>query len=169
MQVPAEVIKYLEKDPLVKLLIIPSDVQEITSEDKDKVSIAVLPGWPSLIRKAYDNFPNLKWVHNLFTSCDSIFGYEPFKKSNILVTNGRGQSSVDLAEFGITTCLYHYKNIKEFEALKEKKEWKGLITRNLSGKKILIAGYGEIGSTLGKKAKYGFDMEVFAIKKRDIA
>jgi len=48
----------------------------------------------------------------------------------------------------------------------ENKKWGQTYVNVIKNKTLLIVGYGNIGESIAKIAKYGFDMKVIAIKKR---
>jgi len=140
-------------------------VVDVPTYYQNEIEIAVFPGWPECAETAWKYFPNLKWIHNTFVGCDMMLKNPAFAKRDFLLSNAKDSSKTALAEFTISSCLYFYKKLGLFEKSKEKSEWKTEVPITLDGKKILVVGYGNIGSKIGKMCKNGFDMEVYAIKR----
>jgi len=158
----------LASDPDIKFHVFPLDkLQDIASyPHRNEITIALLHNNPQSIKNIFDNCPNLQWVHNIYIGCDALIAYEPFKKSPIPLTNSKGTASIPLAEFVLTASLHFYKKVKIFEKLKNEGTWAGdLCPEQLSGRTILLVGYGDIGRTIGRMCRTALNMKVLAIKR----
>lgn len=86
--------------------------------------------------------------------------------SDIILTNSRGTSTKPLSEFTVGSILHFTRNFNYFEACKKK----GYAPKRtqlplLSGKIILIVGYGNIGKECARILKTAFSCKILAIKR----
>ena len=110
--------------------------------------------------------PNLKWVNSFSTGIDAYMAVDSFRESKIPLTNSKGSRGVGLAEYIALGVLYHTKNLERFAQRKADKNWEVERVQTVSGKHMVIVGYGDIGSCVGRVAKHGFGMKVTGIKRR---
>lgn len=91
-----------------------------------------------------------------------------FVASNIKLTRAFGVASTPLAEFVALGMLWHSKKVLSFQEYQNKAEWHVQELTMLKGKKIVVLGFGSIGSNCGKIAKHGFGMNVVGIDKYEV-
>ena len=73
---------------------------------------------------------------------------------------------VFVAEFIALGMLYHTKKLHSFMEKKVAHKWEKTQVDTISGKTVVIVGFGDIGSACGKIAKHGFGARVIGIRRR---
>eukprot|EP01017_Pseudomicrothorax_dubius_P008464 TRINITY_DN1278_c0_g1_i2.p1 TRINITY_DN1278_c0_g1~~TRINITY_DN1278_c0_g1_i2.p1 ORF type:complete len:349 (+),score=56.12 TRINITY_DN1278_c0_g1_i2:93-1139(+) len=134
-----------------------------------EINAGVINHQKDAVRLAIKHLPNLRWLNCIFTGLDSLLSpdiCDLIEKSNVTLTNARRASSIPLAEFSITSCLYFAKKIPQFDEWKRRKEWTYTTVDDITKKTILIVGVGEIGLETARMAKQGFRMRVLGIRRR---
>ncbi|SFI87549.1 NAD(P)-dependent oxidoreductase [Celeribacter neptunius] len=115
------------------------------------------PETPETIR-----FPNLKWVQ---TFSAGIEIYPEALMRGRIVTNGRGLTAPQIAEYVLAAMLLVEKDI--FGArTRSPEDWGTRVFGTLEGKVLGLIGYGAIGAEVAKRAR-AFDMEVLACRRGD--
>ena len=89
-------------------------------------------------------------------------------RRNIKVGYTPGTLTDSVAEHTFALLLAVARKIPELHQSVTAGYWKGIIGVELKNKTMAIIGYGQIGQTVAKIAKYGFGMKVFAFDNRDI-
>jgi len=84
------------------------------------------------------------------------------RQRNIKVGYTPGTLTDSVAEHTFALLLSIIRNIPALDQSVKNNEWKGLTGIELKNKTIAVIGYGKIGQTVAKIAKYGFGMKVFA-------
>lgn len=115
-----------------------------------------------------NKFKNLKVIQTTSAGLDRI-PLEYTKKNNIRVFNAGNSYSIPMAEFAIMQLLNIYKNNKQFVKNQLKQKWEvNRELEELSDKKVLIMGFGNVGFEIAKRL-YNFVSEIYAydIKKVD--
>lgn len=109
-----------------------------------------------------EKFTNLKYIQLTSVGFDRVdTGY--ISNKNIKLFNARGVYSVPIAEYVITGVLSLYKQMEFFYKNKEKHNWlKHRSLLELSGKKVCIVGFGNIGEECARRFK-AFDTSVYAV------
>jgi phosphoglycerate dehydrogenase-like enzyme len=112
--------------------------------------------------------PHLKWVQMLSAGVDRLHGH-PIWQKDIVITTTNGIHAVPISEFTFAMMLSLARKLPKIVRLQERGEWRG--TRGelfngleLRGKTIGIVGYGSIGREIGRVAKFGFNMRVYAMR-----
>lgn len=146
--------------------------QDIDSED-DKDNVKVYFG-NRINNKLIKQYKKLKWIHLGCVGYDSI-DLEIIRSRNILMTNSSGlltNSMVELALNFITSfsrgmqhinfLRYHNKlNRKNFDRHYE-------TVTNLTNQKVLICGYGTVGSKLAKILE-NLDMDIYTVSRSKLS
>jgi len=86
--------------------------------------------------------------------------------SNLILTNLKTAYDRQLAEFVMTSCLYHAKKLPRLISNKASRDWDYFKMDMLYGKTMVILGYGSIGRDTARAAKLGFGMNVIGVKRR---
>jgi phosphoglycerate dehydrogenase-like enzyme len=112
----------------------------------------------------------LKWIHSTAAGIAQLT-YRELRESGILVTNPRGVFSVPMAEHTMGLLIALARNFLDSVRFQDKSAWgqqqiwdKPQRLTELSGKILLIVGYGSIGEELAKRAK-AFEMRVWGITR----
>ncbi|MBS1840888.1 MAG: D-2-hydroxyacid dehydrogenase [Acidobacteria bacterium] len=112
----------------------------------------------------------LKWIHSTATGVAQLM-YPELRESGILVTNPRGVFSVPVAEHTLGMMIAMARNFPDSIRFQDQAKWSQQQLwdlpqqlSELSGKTLLIVGFGSIGQELAKRAK-AFDMRVLGVTR----
>jgi phosphoglycerate dehydrogenase-like enzyme len=84
------------------------------------------------------------------------------KELGILVANTPGTLNQSVAEHAMTMMASYSRHIIEHDEGLRKGKWNPQMAEELAGKTLAIIGFGGIGRSLAKIAKYGYGMKVVA-------
>jgi phosphoglycerate dehydrogenase-like enzyme len=120
-------------------------------------------GWPKtdLVKKA----ENLKWLHLPSAGVDRYANKEIYQNNDILLTNSSGVYGKPIAEHVFSMIMAHNRNLIDYAYNKKEKKWqrKNEI-KDFFNSTVGILGFGDIGSTIAKKAK-AWGARVLALKR----
>lgn len=112
----------------------------------------------------------LKWIHSSAAGVAQL-AYPELRDSGILVTNPRGVFSVPMAEHTLGLMIAIARNFPDSVRFQDKSTWgqqqlwdMPQQLTELSGKTLLIVGYGSIGEELAKRAQV-FGMRILGITR----
>jgi len=112
----------------------------------------------------------LKWIHSTAAGIAQLT-YPELRESGMLVTNPRGVFSVPMAEHIMGLLIAMARNFPDSVRFQDKSKWgqqqiwdKPQRLTELSGKILLIVGYGSIGEELAKRAK-AFGMRMWGVTR----
>src|SRR3989442_720088 len=112
----------------------------------------------------------LKWIHSTAAGVAQLM-YPELRDSGIMVTNPSGIFSLPMAEHTIGLLLALARNFPDSVRGQDRARWsqqeiwdKPQHLSELSGKVLLIVGYGSIGREVAKRAK-AFDMKVWGVTR----
>jgi phosphoglycerate dehydrogenase-like enzyme len=113
----------------------------------------------------------LKWVATMSAGVENILrvpGAEPFRSSNVILTNNKEVQGIEIADHAFALLLYNTRHLYEYEQYKAKEEYsrtpfKGI---ELRGKTALIIGVGGIGTNIALRA-WAFGMHVIGVDPED--
>ncbi len=107
---------------------------------------------------------NLKWIMVLSAGLDKM-PFQAIKDRNILVTNARGIHKTPMAEYTIGMMLQTARKTKTLIAHEQEKKWDRTVKMSeLSGKTVVIAGAGAIGSEIARLAR-AFGMKTAGVSR----
>jgi phosphoglycerate dehydrogenase-like enzyme len=115
-----------------------------------------------------DVTPRLRWLHLASDGVDHLRG-APIMSSEVLITNTR-VFGAPIAEYVFASVLAFYRDFPrmhqrfQVERVYPINQWAEYCGEELSGKTMVILGYGDIGHALAKRA-HAFDMEVVATRR----
>jgi D-2-hydroxyacid dehydrogenase (NADP+) len=112
----------------------------------------------------------LKWIHSTAAGVAQLT-YPELRESGILVTNPRGVFSVPMAEHTLGMMIAMARNFPDSVRLQDKSAWGQQQLwdlpqqlSELSGKTLLIVGFGSIGAELAKRAR-AFGMRICGVTR----
>jgi phosphoglycerate dehydrogenase-like enzyme len=112
----------------------------------------------------------LKWIHSTAAGVSQLT-YPELRASGVLVTNPSGIFSVPMAEHTMGLLLALARNFPDCVRHQEGSHWgqqeiwdQPQQLTELSGKLLLIVGFGSIGRELARRAK-AFDMQVWGMSR----
>ena len=110
------------------------------------------------------SFPNLKYIQLTSAGFDRV-DMDEVKRRKIEIHNARGVYSTPMAEFAVAGVLNLYKRLHEFREQQERHEWKKIRDiRELSGKRVVIVGCGDVGTECAKRFK-AFGCEIVGVNR----
>lgn len=107
--------------------------------------------------------PSIKWLHTINTGLDHL-PYLPLLEKGITLTNNHAQA-IAIAEYVFGQLLGYYQNLALSGEKQKQKLWKPHGFREIHGSTWLIAGFGEIGQEVARRAK-GFGASVVAVRRK---
>ncbi|PLT29210.1 2-hydroxyacid dehydrogenase [Peribacillus deserti] len=111
-----------------------------------------------------DHAPNLKAVSNISVGYNN-FDLEAMQKRNIIGTNTPDVLNETVADLGVALMLSAARRIPELDKLVKEGKWENkddgpLFGVDMHGKTLGIIGMGRIGEAIGRRAKFGFNMNI---------
>jgi phosphoglycerate dehydrogenase-like enzyme len=109
-------------------------------------------------------FQNLKYIQLTSAGFDRV-DMDEVKQRKIEIHNARGVYSTPMAEFAVAGVLNLYKRLDVFREQQERHEWKKIREiRELSGKRVVIVGCGDVGTECAKRFK-AFGCEIVGVNR----
>lgn len=112
----------------------------------------------------------LKWIHSTAAGVAQLM-YPELRESGVSVTNPRGVFSVPMAEHTLGLMIAMARNFPDSLRFQDQAKWGQQQLwdlpqqlSELSGKTLLIVGFGSIGHELAKRAR-AFDMRVWGVTR----
>lgn len=116
-----------------------------------------------LLRAAFLQSPQLKWIHSRSAGLDTIL-FPELLESPVILTNGTGVFSASLGEFAVAAILYFAKDFRRMIRNQEAGVWEPFDVESVSGKTLGVVGYGDIGRAVASRAQ-ALGMRVLAVKR----
>ncbi|MDM5455157.1 D-2-hydroxyacid dehydrogenase [Peribacillus simplex] len=113
----------------------------------------------SILKKA----PKIKWVHSDSAGVEAMLN-EDIKKSDVIITNVKGCSSVPIAEHTIAMLSSLARGVPTMIRNQIKKNWVEIPVKDLENSTVGIIGYGDIGFEIAKRSK-GLGMTVIGCRR----
>ncbi|MFT4614972.1 MAG: phosphoglycerate dehydrogenase-like enzyme [Bacteroidia bacterium] len=112
--------------------------------------------------------PKLRWLHNYSVGMDRCTGATPEQLDNITFTNNKRLSGPPIAEHSMAMLLALARDLPDYMRSQQSGKWKRKSTKRsdfgeLSGKTMLVAGLGGIGTEVARRA-HGMGMRVIATR-----
>jgi phosphoglycerate dehydrogenase-like enzyme len=129
-----------------------ADVLVLHTDDQELIRLAVTKG------------TRVKWIHSLMAGVEKKLIPE-IQESAAPLTNARGVFAESLGEFALASCLYFAKDFRRMRRQQAAHRWEQFEVTVISGKTMVILGYGEIGRACARRAK-AMEMRVLGIRRR---
>ena len=131
-----------------------SSANDLTAEVLAGVDAMLGVCRPNVLEAADDS---LLWFHNYFVGVDSCVNVDPGLIANRVFTNSQRLSSPSIAEHTITMMLALTRNFPATMDAQNQRNWDRSLGRHmtfgeLTGKTMLVAGLGGIGTEVAKRA-----------------
>lgn len=110
-----------------------------------------------------DAAPHLQWVHSLSDGVERLLTPAMFER-DVVLTNSHGVHDNAVSEHTVAFILAWYHRLHEALRSQYDHEWKRPNGDVLTGKRILIAGFGGIGRAIAEKAR-PFGVTILAVKR----
>jgi phosphoglycerate dehydrogenase-like enzyme len=115
------------------------------------------------LERLLDQAPNLQWVHTPSAGVDRL-PLDRMAARSVRLTNGRGIHDVPIAETVFAYLLAFAKKLGEHRRFQKEHRWRQLRLGELSGKTLLLYGYGSIGREIASRAR-AFGLSVEAVRE----
>ncbi|MEO5651997.1 MAG: 2-hydroxyacid dehydrogenase [Marmoricola sp.] len=166
-------------DPLVWLPFAPTDLGELPAglryeqvdadaiEDgiptsSGEVELYVLPyRFRPADGEVLARLPRLRAVQTMSAGVEHIRGFVP---PGVQLCNGRGIHDTSTAELTVTLILASLRGIPEFVRAQGEGQWRPELRGSLADKRVLIVGYGQIGSVIESRL-LPFETEVVRVAR----
>lgn len=104
------------------------------------------------LERAWEYTRSLEWIHATSAGVDKVL-IPQVVQSPVPVTNARGIFDRAIAEYVLGAMLLFAKDFKGNLRNQRERRWQHRETERLEGKRLLVAGAGSIGSTVGTLAR----------------
>jgi phosphoglycerate dehydrogenase-like enzyme len=105
---------------------------------------------------------SLRVVQTLSAGVDNIRGAVP---RGVTLCNGRGIHDASTAELTLALTLASLRGLPRFVRQQERQEWRGGAEESLADKRVLLVGYGAVGSAIEARLRL-FECEVVPVARR---
>ena len=123
-----------------------------------------------ITREQFAAAPRLRWIHSNAAGVGSML-FPAMVRSDVVMTNSRGNSSITIAEHVIAVTLVLLRDLPLAWRRQSEKVWaqnefdSGASIRTLRGARVLVVGLGSIGRETAKLAS-AFAADVVGIRRR---
>jgi phosphoglycerate dehydrogenase-like enzyme len=117
-----------------------------------------------LLEEVFAMAPRVRWIHSRAAGLDGVI-FPALAESEVILTNGRGVFSGPLGEFVLGAALFFAKDFRRMIRSRQAGIWDPFDIQPLEGQTMAIAGYGDIGRAIARRAK-AFGMRVLALRRR---
>lgn len=115
-------------------------------------------------RRDYEVLPHLTRLQVVQTMTAGVEHVRPYLGDGITLCNGRGIHDVSTAELAVTLTLASLSRIPEFVRAQADEVWDYQWRTALSGARVLIVGYGQIGAAIEERLA-GFEVEITRVAR----
>jgi D-2-hydroxyacid dehydrogenase (NADP+) len=146
------------------------DIEFVVCTDVERLP-DVLDGAQALVGRGLtkdlmEKFPDVRWMHAPGAGVDRML-FPELIESDVILTNNSGVHASNIAEHLMAMMLAHARALPELVVHQKQREWKraerGVF--ELGGQTLAIAGLGDIGQALARRAK-GLEMRVVGSRRR---
>jgi phosphoglycerate dehydrogenase-like enzyme len=132
---------------------------------QDEVEVIVLPGRVSPQTLAsLARLPRLKLIQLTSAGAERVIPYVP---DHVTLANARGAHDAATAEWTVGAIVAHLRNFPRFITAQAQGRWDSTPSPSVSGKHVLIVGYGSIGAAVERRlAGWEVTIERLARTKR---
>ncbi|SFB69770.1 Phosphoglycerate dehydrogenase [Nocardioides terrae] len=164
-------------EPLVWLPFDPAELGEVPSglryevvdprdhvpDSVEEVAFYVTPyNVGSAVGDVIPRMRSLQVVQTLSAGVDNVRGTVP---EGVTLCNGKGIHDTSTAELALLLTLAALRDLPRFVRQQERREWRGGFEESLADKRVLILGYGSVGSAIEARL-LPFECEVVPIARR---
>jgi phosphoglycerate dehydrogenase-like enzyme len=154
----AELVERKMLDPGIRHVVVGDDPVE--SGDAAGVEVLWRYHLPvERLRRALDEFPDLKWVHSDYVGVEEL-PLRELAERGILLSNGAGIAARPMAEWVVLAILSAAKQLPRFVRQSDAGVWEvGGTLAGLQGAVVLLLGLGDVGTmAAGMLAAFGVEV-----------
>lgn len=145
-------------------LIVGTDAEALRDRGARFDGVLVAPRFGGVLTEMWKDVRNVRWIHTLAAGVEFL-PFDLLRRSEIVVTNGRGLYADALGEFAIASMLWFAKDFRRLVAQQKARRWEPYTVERLEGKTAGIIGYGGIGRAVGTRAS-ALGMHVMGVGRR---
>ena len=145
-------------------LIAGTDADSLRGEAARCEAILIAPRFGAVLTEMWLEVRKVRWIHTLAAGVEFL-PFDLLRRSEIVVTNGRGLYADALGEFAVAAMLWFAKDLRRLVANQEARRWEPYTVERLAGKTAGIIGYGGIGRAIGTRAA-ALGMHVIGVGRR---
>ena len=128
---------------------VPYDPAGVMPEEAGWAEVMVVPPrHAGRLLAAMKDMPKLRLVQTLSAGIDSWEGRLP---AGVALSNARGAHGGSTSEWAVAVLLSIFREIPEFAADQAAHRWRQRTTETLDGKRVLILGAGDLGTSLRRR------------------
>ncbi|GAA1968800.1 2-hydroxyacid dehydrogenase [Nocardioides panacihumi] len=113
------------------------------------------------IADALPQMTSLQVIQTLSAGVDNVRGHVP---SGVTLCNGRGIHDTSTAELTLALILASLRGLPRFVRQQGDHEWRGGFEQSLADKRVLLVGYGSVGSAIAARLR-PFECEVVPVAR----
>jgi phosphoglycerate dehydrogenase-like enzyme len=141
----ARTIKRLLPDARLRFIWKPKQIVDTT--EVDVIVSPQVPWIPDAVKKC----PRLRWLHLLTAGAERIFE-TGLHNGPYWISKSSGVNALAVAEYVIGAMLYFAKQFHVFAHQQRAHQWNRMWLNELSGKKAVILGLGQIGMAVAQRS-----------------
>lgn len=105
-------------------------------------------------RPLVEGMPSLKWVHVPWVGVESLL-FPRICSGEVMLTNSPGVAAIPVAEYVMGALLVIAKSFRQHFDDQRARHWPSAtaFSRELADRRLLVVGYGDIGSRVGRYAQ----------------
>ncbi|HYC93886.1 MAG TPA: D-2-hydroxyacid dehydrogenase [Thermoanaerobaculia bacterium] len=145
-------------------LFVGSDAETLRRDAARADAVLIAPRAGPVLTELWRELGNVRWVHTLAAGVEFL-PFDLLRRSEIVVTNGRGLYADALGEFAIAAMLWFAKDLRRLVRSQEGRRWEPFTVERLAGQSVGIIGYGGIGRAVGARAA-ALGMHVTGVGRR---
>lgn len=132
-------------------LVVGTEAESLRGDAPACDAILVAPRFGGVITDLWLEIRPVRWIHTLAAGVEFL-PFDLLRRSEIVVTNGRGLYAEALGEFAIASMLWFAKDLRRLARNQAERRWEPYTVERLAGKTVGIIGYGGIGRAVGTRA-----------------
>ena len=132
--------------------VLSCDTSAAAAAAQDITSILMWTATREMLREAFFNCKNLRWIHSRYVGVDNTL-FPELAKSDVVLTNAKGVYSASLGEFTLAAILYFAKDIPRLRRNQAAQSWTRFEMEMIAGRTVGIVGYGDIGRAVAERVQ----------------
>jgi phosphoglycerate dehydrogenase-like enzyme len=145
-------------------LAIGTDAESLRRDAARADAVLIAPRYGTVLTELWRELGHVRWIHALSAGVEFL-PFDLLRRSEILVTNGRGLYADALGEFAVAAMLWFAKDLRRLVRNQEAGVWEPYTVARLAGQSVGIIGYGGIGRAVGARAT-ALGMHVVGVGRR---
>jgi phosphoglycerate dehydrogenase-like enzyme len=154
----------LERLPDDTRIVAGDSVEALEAAAPDADAVLCWWGGREVLEQLWPKARRVRWVHSSSAGVENVL-FPALVESLVPLTNARGVYSESLGEFVIAAMLHFAKDLRRMVRSQAAGLWDPFDVEMISGKRLGIVGYGDIGRAIAGRAR-ALGMDVWALRRR---